>query len=118
MQTKMNQRISFIYFLYRTSDGSTSVWHSYIMKVIEVYEGYSFTPQAQSILRSFLTYEVKFTFDSTVNIVCGMNASGKSNVYTAFCHIFTDMYDKQPMTERIRTIFDYGKDDSEARITF
>uniref|UniRef100_A0A0N5B610 Structural maintenance of chromosomes protein n=1 Tax=Strongyloides papillosus TaxID=174720 RepID=A0A0N5B610_STREA len=69
-------------------------------------------------LKNFLSFkeEQEFTFDSTVNIVCGRNGSGKSNVYMAFCHIFTDMYDKQPMTERIRTIFDSGKHGSEAHI--
>uniref|UniRef100_A0A0K0FZZ6 Structural maintenance of chromosomes protein n=1 Tax=Strongyloides venezuelensis TaxID=75913 RepID=A0A0K0FZZ6_STRVS len=70
-------------------------------------------------LKNFLSFkeEQEFTFDSTINIICGRNGSGKSNVYAAFCHVFTDMYDKQPMTERIRTIFDSGKHGSEARIT-
>ncbi|CEF64890.1 RecF/RecN/SMC, N-terminal domain and SMCs flexible hinge domain and P-loop containing nucleoside triphosphate hydrolase domain-containing protein [Strongyloides ratti] len=69
-------------------------------------------------LKNFLSFkeEQELNFDSKVNIICGRNGSGKSNIYTAFCHIFTDIYDKQSILERTRTLFDSAKYGNEALI--
>uniref|UniRef100_A0A0K0EMH8 SMC hinge domain-containing protein n=1 Tax=Strongyloides stercoralis TaxID=6248 RepID=A0A0K0EMH8_STRER len=70
-------------------------------------------------LKNFLSFkeESEFIFDSKVNIICGRNGSGKSNVYTAFLHVFTDLYDKQSTVERTNTLFNSGKYGNEASIT-